>query len=216
MKIVVLLGPPGAGKGTVAEVLAERGYIHLSTGQLIREEMQRGSRIGKEAEQLLKVGGFSPDKDVLELVSTAIKKSKGDYFTLDGFPRTLVQANALEGFIAANDANLVRVVVLECDEEEIVRRLSGRRSCSVCGNVYHLEYNPPVNSGRCDADGAELIQRRDDVEDVIKQRMVIYGQRTKPLVEFYERKGLVTRVNANQPINAVRGAVLELAARDWI
>ncbi len=209
MKTVVLLGPPGAGKGTVAEVLADTGYCHVSTGELLREQIRMETTLGLEAKALMDRGKFVPDDVVVGMIRDMLADaSPNDKFLFDGFPRTLVQAEKLDDLVASFDGCLENVVLLECPNDVIVKRLSGRRSCSVCGTVYHMVFNPPSNDEKCDKDGCGLTQRPDDNEETIRKRLQVYQEQTAPLINYYAEKGLIRSVDASQSIETVRNAVL--------
>lgn len=210
MNSVVLLGPPGAGKGTVAEVLVDKGYSHVSTGDLLREQIRLETELGLEAKTLMEKGRFVPDEVVVGMISDLLKKEGlGGKFLFDGFPRTLVQAEKLDELVATLDGQIDRVVLLQCPDEVIVERLSGRRSCPECKAVYHVTYNPPVSYGVCDHEGAVLIQRDDDNAATINRRLQVYAEQTAPLISYYEAKNLVQPVDAAKSIDEVRAAVLE-------
>jgi len=210
MTAIVLLGLPGAGKGTVAEVLVEKGYTHISTGGLLREQIRLGTPMGLKAKRLLDLGRFVSDKIAVGLIQTVLESaSAGQKFLFDGFPRTLVQAEKLDELIQLQGGELSEVVLLECPEEIIIERLSGRRTCTKCGAVYHTTYNPTSVDNICDIDGCELKLRPDDAIETIKRRLAIYAEQTAPLVGFYQEQGLVYTVDASRSIEDVRHEVLE-------
>lgn len=209
MNAVVLLGPPGAGKGTVAEVLVDKGYKHVSTGDLLREQIRLETPLGLEAKKLMDQGKFVSDDVVVGMIRDLLQASDNGKFLFDGFPRTLVQAEKLDELVASLQGTLDQVVLLECSDEVIVERLSGRRTCTKCGMVYHIKYNPASIEGVCDVEGCELMQRPDDNEETIRKRLEVYAERTAPLIDYYEAKGLVRPINANQSIEEVRNQVLE-------
>ena len=210
MTAVVLLGPPGAGKGTVAETLAQKGYEHVSTGDLLREQIRLGTELGLAAKERMAQGRFVPDEIVVGMVRGLFDPPRpGHRFLFDGFPRTLAQAEAFDRMLQSLEARLGGVVLLECPDEVIVDRLSGRRVCKTCGAVYHLEFNPPAVAGVCDRDGGELLQRADDAPETVRKRLQIYRERTAPLIGYYREKGLLRPVDASRPIDEVRRAVLQ-------
>lgn len=210
MNAIVLLGPPGAGKGTVAEALVDKGYKHVSTGDMLREQIRLKTPLGIEASQLMDHGEFVSDEVVVGMIGDLMKAcDPASKFLLDGFPRTLVQAEKLDELITVLNGTLEEVILLECPEETIVERLSGRRTCDRCGSVYHVIYNPPVNGETCAENGCELIQRPDDNAHTVRERLHVYAERTAPLIDYYAAKNLVRRVDANQGIGEVRSAVLE-------
>ncbi len=207
MKNLILLGPPGAGKGTVAKRLAaEHGYLHLSTGDILREEVARGTELGKKAKAYMDAGELVPDELILAMVKERVAEKDGVLF--DGFPRTLAQARGLEEF-----ATVDMVVFLELDRDTVVRRLSARRVCPKCGALYNLLTQPPKEDERCDRCGAELIQRDDDKPEVISRRFQVYMRDSAPLVDYYQEKGILVRVDAARPPEEVYSAVVS-AIRD--
>ncbi len=211
MNAVILLGPPGAGKGTVAEVLVDKGYKHISTGELLREEIRLETPLGIEAKQLMDQGHFVSDSVVVDMILNLFKSADpATKFLFDGFPRTLVQAEKFDELIESVDGKICSVVLLECADEVIVERLSGRRTCPECGMVYHLKYNAPATDGQCDVDGCKLIQRPDDTKETVKKRLEVYSDRTAPLISYYKAHGLIQPIDASRSILEVRSAVLEL------
>jgi adenylate kinase len=210
MIAVVLLGPPGAGKGTVAEVLVDKGYKHISTGDLLRERIRRKTPLGLEAKKLMDAGQFVPDEVVVGMIRNLLNESEsGEKFLFDGFPRTLNQAEKLDELILSLEGSLNRVVQLECPPEAIIKRLIGRRTCGKCGSVYHVTFNPPSHGEVCDVEGCELTQRADDTEETVRKRLEVYSEQTAPLISYYEAKSLIQPINANQSIKEVRADVIK-------
>ncbi|MFP4170018.1 MAG: adenylate kinase [Methanomassiliicoccales archaeon] len=207
---IVLLGPPGSGKGTQAERLTrELGLAHISTGDLLREAVKSGSELGSKAKSYMDAGELVPDDLVIEMVGEKIR-GLDDGYVLDGFPRNLEQARDLER-ITEVDA----VVDLRVDEEELVDRLSKRRTCDSCGAVYHLRFNPPEREGRCDRCGGQLYQREDDSEGTIRERLRVYRENTLPLVEYYREKGVLIDVDGARGIDEVFQEIIDrLKERD--
>jgi len=202
---LVLLGPPGSGKGTQAKRLAEKyGLPHVSTGDILRVHLGKGAPLDRETREVVRSGGLVSDKIAVEIIKKRL--GKGDCqegFILDGFPRTLPQAESLNGFLKDSDREIDRVLYLELNEEEAVKRLSGRRICSRCGATFHLVFNPPNIPGICDQCGAKLSQREDDSEVTVRQRMKTYQKDTYPLIEYYESRGLLSKIDANRDIEEV-------------
>jgi adenylate kinase len=196
---LILLGPPGAGKGTQGQrIAANLGIPRISTGDMLREAGQRGSIIGLQAKQYIDQGLLVPDSVMIELVEERLLEPDTERgFLLDGFPRTEVQADALDTFLREEGMQIDAVLDLQVDEEELIRRLTGRRVCTQCGHNYHLIYSPPKQPGRCDIDGSPLMQREDDRPDTISQRMQVYRRQTAPLLEYYRREGLLRQINGS-------------------
>jgi len=210
MTAIVLLGPPGAGKGTVAEALAGKGYGHISTGELLREQIRLQTPLGRVAKDRLAQGKFVSDEIVVGMVRDLLEHAEaGQKFLFDGFPRTMVQAEEFGKMLQSLEGSIDEVILLECPDDAIVQRLSGRRTCKACGAVYHLEYNPPATPGICDFDGGELKHRKDDAPETIRKRLEIYRERTAPLIGYYRDMGLIHSVDASLSIEEVRRAVVE-------
>lgn len=201
---LVLLGPPGSGKGTQTERLCkEFGFTHISTGDLLRESVRNGTPLGLKAKKYMEAGDLVPDDLVIELVKLKLDKCpKG--FVLDGFPRTVEQAKAL-GKICDIDA----AINLEVNEEDIVGRMINRRSCKNCGAVYNLQSNPTKKPGICDKCGGELYQRSDDTEETVRARMKVYKERTLPLIAFYKKQGILMNIDARGGIDRVYDIISE-------
>jgi len=194
---LILLGPPGAGKGTQAKRLtADLGIPQISTGDMLREAVREGSPMGLKAKSYMDAGALVPDEVVVGIVEERIQQpdcARG--FMLDGFPRTTAQADALATMLDNKGLKLDHVVCIEADKEELVKRLSGRRTCRQCMAPYHVLFNPPKKEGVCDKCGGELYQRDDDKEEAIRARLVTYESQTAPLIAYYEERGLLRRVN---------------------
>lgn len=208
---LVLLGPPGAGKGTQATELSRRYAIpHISTGDMLREHRQRKTELGQKATGFMDAGQLVPDDLILDMVEHRLDQpDAAQGFLFDGFPRTVPQAEALEARLAARGRALQAVVLLEVAEESLVRRLSLRRVCSQCGAIYHLEGHPPKAEGLCDVEGATLMHRSDDHESVIRERLAVYNQKTAPLVDFYRSRGLLVRLDSSLPVDVVQSNLFQ-------
>jgi len=201
-KNVVLLGPPGAGKGTQAKRLSEElGLLHISTGDLLREAVSRGTPLGKKAKAYMDRGELVPDELMIAFVEETLPEGGG--VILDGFPRTVAQARALDDLFSRKGLNLHSVILFEVPDELVVERLSGRRLCSECGAVYHVRYAPPKENGLCDRCGAPLMQRDDDREEVVRRRLSVYREQTAPLIDYYKRKGILIRLDASRSVEEV-------------
>ncbi|MEU0490648.1 adenylate kinase [Nocardiopsis sp. NPDC006139] len=206
----VLVGPPGAGKGTQAQILAaELSIPKVSTGDIFRANVSGGTELGKKAKEYMDRGDLVPDEVTNAMVKDRLAQDDAaGGFLLDGFPRNVPQAETLKGMLRDLDTRLDVVLELRVDEDEVVRRLSGRRSCPQCGRVYHVEYDAPETEGRCDDDGAELYQREDDREETIRHRLKVYREQTAPLVEYYEKEGLLATIAATGPVAEVTGRAM--------
>lgn len=206
---LILIGPPGAGKGTQAARLRERyGLVHISTGDMLREEVRHQTPLGLQAQVLMAAGQLVPDQIILDMIEVRLGQpdlARG--FMLDGFPRSRAQAERLVSLLARQGQDLHAVIQLELGDEEIVRRLSLRRSCPSCGRIYHLQSNPPQQPGLCDTDGQALLHREDDNEQTIRTRLAVYHEQTEPVVEFFSRRGLLRQLDASRPIEQVEQRV---------
>jgi adenylate kinase len=197
--ILVFLGPPGAGKGTQAKLLSQRmGFLHLSTGDLLREAVKNQTPLGKKAKEYMDRGELVPDELIVQLIEETMPKDGN--VILDGFPRTVNQALALEEMLRVKGEKISKVLFFYVPDEVIIDRLSGRRVCSRCGAVYHVKYNPPKVEGVCDLCGGTLVQRDDDKEEVVRKRLEVYRKQTQPLVEFYQGKGIIYKLDAGKGV----------------
>jgi adenylate kinase len=206
---VIFLGPPGAGKGTQAQALArEWGVPHVATGDMLREAVAAGTPLGLEARRHMDSGGLVPDDVVIGLVGErlALPDAKAGV-VLDGFPRTVTQAEALDALFARTGLTLNRVVFFDVSRDELLRRLTGRRVCRACGRTFHLVSAPPRVAGKCDACGGELYQRVDDSEATVSTRLDVYQKQTAPLLDYYRRRKLLAEVRGEGSVDEVAGAI---------
>jgi len=210
-RAVIFLGPPGAGKGTQAKVLAKYfGAPHLSTGDMLREHVEHGTSLGLQAQPIMARGELVPDSLVLKMVAERIERPDCTHgFVFDGFPRTVAQAQYLGQLLVEHGSRRPIVVHLVVDLPLLMRRLTGRRLCKVGGEIYNIYDNPPKVAGKCDIDGGELIQRPDDSEEVISPRLRAYERQTSPLVAYYKRLGLLYAVDAAKSVEEVKQQVLQ-------
>jgi len=199
------MGLPGAGKGTQAEQISEKYHIpHISTGDMFRLAIKEGTPLGKEAKSYMDQGDLVPDEVTIGIVQERLSKDdceKG--FLLDGFPRTIAQAEALNNLLTDMNESIDYVVHVDVPQEKLVERLTGRRVCPTCGSTYHVMYNPPVKEGVCDKDGSQLIQREDDSAETVAKRLAVNIEQTQPLLDFYDEKGYLVTVNGDQKIDQV-------------
>jgi adenylate kinase len=211
---VILLGPPGAGKGTQATRIAERyGIPHISTGDILRANVREGTSLGQEAKRYMDAGDLVPDEVIMGMVADRLGAPDAESgFLFDGFPRTVPQAEALEGMLIDRAAPLDAVLRLAVPQDEVVRRLTGRRTCSGCGRIFHLVFDPPAEQGRCDDCGGELTQRDDDTEAVVLNRLEVYRSQTQPLEHFYWERGLLRDVEAVGPPDEVSERAAQVLA----
>lgn len=203
---IILLGAPGSGKGTQAKVLAERrGIPHVSTGDMLREAVRNGTELGRQAEPIMKSGGLVPDDLMVGIIRERLAQNDArEGFVLDGFPRTVVQAEKLDGLLTqGNGSQTPRVIHLLVPDEVIVQRISARRSCPVCGSVFHLEHAPPKLADVCDQCGGALVARADDTEEAVRKRLEAFHRQTMPVVEYYQAKGWLRSVDGLGAVDEV-------------
>ena len=203
---LILLGAPGAGKGTQAEVISQKLNIpSLSTGNMLREAQKKGTPLGQQAKSYMESGQLVPDELVIGIIKERMAQPDcAGGFILDGFPRTVAQAEALDQMGVAID----RVIEIDVPDEAIVTRMSGRRVCEGCGASYHLTHNPPAAEGVCDKCGGKLVTRKDDDPKTVQQRLETYHRQTQPLVDYYQKAGKLRTIDGNQPLEEASAAIL--------
>jgi len=208
---IVLLGAPGAGKGTQCKRIVQRyGLLHLSSGDILRQQRAQGTALGKKAQSYMDAGQLVPDQLVVQMMIDAIKKVPAGGFILDGFPRTVNQAVELDNSLADNGQVVDAILNLQIDDRVVAERMTGRRSCPKCGAVYHLKNLQPKADGICDNDGTKLIQRHDDSPEVVAKRLKTYHQQTEPVVDYYNENGrTVFDVDANDGADEVSDLIFE-------
>jgi len=194
---LVLLGPPGAGKGTQARILREKFEIpQIASGDLLRAAVKEKTPLGREAQGFMDRGQLVPDELVLKMIAERIAQEDARIgFILDGFPRSVAQAEALAKMLGASGVALDKVIAVDVPDEELVKRISGRRTCTKCGAMYHVAFEPPKEAGLCDKCGGELYQREDDAEETVRERLKVYAATTRPLIEYYGRIGILAQID---------------------
>lgn len=209
---LILMGPPGAGKGTqAAELIKKYGIPQISTGDMFRAAVKEGTELGKKAEACMKSGALVPDEVTIGIVKERLSKAdceKG--FILDGFPRTVEQADALEKILSELGKKLDAVLNIHVPAEDLIERAVGRRICKGCGATYHVKFNAPKTEGKCDNCGGELYQRADDNADTMKNRLSVYEASTRPLIDYYKKAGIYSEIDGRQPINEVTAALIKI------
>lgn len=209
---LIFLGPPGAGKGTQAErICKDYGIVQLSTGDILRANRKMGTELGKKAQQYMDAGELVPDSIIIDMIKQELAKPElKNGYILDGFPRTVPQAEALDKLLFDMKQKLDAVLVLIVPNDELIKRLTARRTCKVCGKTYHLIYNPPKQDGICDLDGGELYQRDDDKEEPIRNRLVVYDNQTKPLIEYYSNKNIAEVIDGVGSIDEIYNRIKQI------
>jgi adenylate kinase len=208
---LVLLGPPGAGKGTLAQLLKNTlGLMHLSTGDMLREEIKQNTELGQEAQRLIDSGKLVSDEVVIKLIKAKLTENSKQGYMFDGFPRTKKQAEALDKLLNDLKKPLDYAFYMETTSSLIVKRLSGRRVCKTCGTVYHISNRPPKKAGVCNVCGGELYQRADDNEETIKTRMNEYMENTTPVIEYYEGKGNLKRIDGDAESEDLENQIIKI------
>ena len=211
---LILLGPPGSGKGTQGERLqADLRLPYYATGDILRAEVREGTELGREAKQYMDRGDLVPDEVIIGMISERVESHEAaDGFILDGFPRTAAQAEALDEEVERLERRLTAAILIDVPDAEVVRRLSGRRTCEKEGHIFHVDFDPPKKEGVCDVCGGRLIVRDDDKPEVVKNRLAQYHTKTEPLVSYYEDKGILRRVDGRQVPEEVTERIRALLA----
>lgn len=214
---IILLGPPGAGKGTQAETLVKKLSIpHISTGDMFRKAIKEGTALGIKAKEYMDQGKLVPDEVTVGIVKERIEQEDcKEGFLLDGFPRTVFQAEALDAILKDMKIGLDAVINIEVPKENLIGRLTGRRVCKSCGATFHLIFNPPREEGKCDKCGEKLYQRADDSEETVVNRLDVYEKQTAPLIEYYQNQGVLKTIDGDQPIDQVLVQIGRSLGRNW-
>ena len=206
---LLIIGPPGSGKGTQAvRVASELGIVHLSTGDILREAVKNGTELGAKARGYMEKGALVPDELMLGLIGDELDGLGDSGWILDGFPRTMPQAEALDGMLDERRERIDRVILVDLDFEVIVKRITSRRVCPVCGAVYNLETLKPKVDGKCDKCGADLVIRPDDREETVRHRLDVYKEQTEPVIDFYRKKGNLVAVNGEGKIEEITAEII--------
>ena len=207
---IIMLGAPGAGKGTQAKMIAEKYSIpHISTGDIFRANIKEGTELGKKAKTYMDKGELVPDELVVDLVVDRVAKDDAaNGYVLDGFPRTIPQAEALDNALSAIGDSVDYAINVEVPDSNIIERMSGRRACVGCGATYHIVYNPTKVEGKCDACGSDTVLRDDDKPETVQKRLSVYHEQTQPLIDYYKAQGILKSVDGTQPMDDVFSAIV--------
>ncbi len=202
---IILLGPPGAGKGTQAKLITEKYSIpHISTGDIFRKNISEKTPLGIEAKRYMDNGQLVPDEVTIGIVNDRLSMNDCENgFLLDGFPRTVKQAEALDSFLNSNEQKIDTALLIDVPKEFILERMTGRRVCSACGASYHIKFNRPKVENKCDVCGGPLVQRKDDTEETVKERLDVYDRQTQPLIQYYKEKNILAKVDGTEEIGMV-------------
>ncbi len=209
---IIMLGAPGAGKGTQAKMIADKYSIpHISTGDIFRANIKEGTSLGKEAKEYMDQGKLVPDElTVAILLDRVTKEDCKNGYVLDGFPRTIPQAEVLVGELSKRNEKIDFAIDIHVEDEKIIRRMSGRRACLNCGATYHIVNVPPIKEGICDRCGSELVQRVDDIAETVKNRLYVYHEQTQPLISFFQELNILKTVDGMKPMDSVFGEILAI------